>query len=190
MIDELKPFLKWVGGKRQLLGELVPLIKSMCPNSATYVEPFLGGGAVLFALQPSKAIVNDLNSELINVYEVVRDEPDGLIELLTEHERLHCEEYFYRVRALDRAENFSELSNVERAARMIYLNRTCFNGLYRVNSAGYFNVPFGRYKNPAIVNEQTLRAASEYLKSNDVTICNEDYRTLLERQYVRSEEHT
>ena len=175
------PVLKWVGGKRQLLHEILPLIEELMPRGATYVEPFLGGGAVLFALQPAKAIVCDLNSELINVYIVVRDEPDELLERLEEHARLHCEEYFYRVRAMDRAANFSLLPNVERAARLIYLNRTCYNGLYRVNAAGYFNVPFGRYKLPMIVNEETLRAASAYLRNNDVTIGNEDYLDVLGR---------
>ncbi len=177
----LKPILKWVGGKRQLLSEIVPLIERMIPRGATYVEPFAGGGAVLFSLRPTKAIINDLNSELINVYRTVRDDPDGLIERLIEHRQNHCEEYFYRIRALDRSEEYSSMSAVERAARTIYLNRTCYNGLYRVNAAGQFNAPFGRYKNPSIVDEPRLRAVGEYLRSSDVVICNEDYRALIDR---------
>ena len=177
----LKPILKWVGGKRQLLSEIVPLIERLIPRGATYVEPFVGGGAVLFSLRPSRALINDLNGELINVYRTVRDDPDGLIERLIEHQRHHCEEYFYRIRALDRSEEYSSMPAVERAARTIYLNKTCYNGLYRVNAAGQFNAPFGRYEHPSIVDEQSIRAVGEYFRSNDVTICNEDYRALIER---------
>ncbi len=177
----LKPILKWAGGKRQLLDEIIPLIERLMPRDATYVEPFVGGGAVLFALQPSKAIINDLNGELINVYKTVRDEPDALIDRLIEHESRHSEEYFYEIRSWDRSENFLERSTVERAARTIYLNKTCYNGLHRVNAAGYFNVPFGRYNNPSIVNEPSIRAMSEYLRQNDVTILNGDYRALFAR---------
>lgn len=177
----LKPILKWLGGKRQLLSEIIPLIGRLKPRGATYVEPFVGGGAVLFSLRPSRAIINDLNGELINVYRTVRDDPDGLIERLIEHQREHSEEYFYRIRALDRSEKYLSMTAVERAARTIYLNRTCYNGLYRVNASGQFNAPFGRYKNPSIVDEPRLRAVGEYLRENDVTICNEDYRALLER---------
>lgn len=177
----LKPVVKWVGGKRQLLHEIIPLIKMIRPRFTTYVEPFLGGGAVLFALRPSKAIVNDLNDELINVYRTVRDDPDRLIELLSEHQREHSEEYFFRIRELDRSEEYSSMTAVERAARTIYLNRTCFNGLYRVNAAGYFNVSFGRYKHPNIVNASAIRTMAEYLQHNGITFCNEDYLAVLDR---------
>jgi DNA adenine methylase len=170
----LRPILKWVGGKRQLLDEILPLI----PNCSTYVEPFVGGGAVLLAKQPRKAIINDSNSELINVYECVRDDPDVLLELLQKHANLNDADYFYRIRALDRDPGFKDRSKVERAARVIYLNKTCFNGLYRVNSAGQFNSPYGRYENPAIVNEPVVRALHDYLTNNIKILCG-DYQNAL-----------
>ena len=155
----ISPILKWVGGKRQLLSEIMPLINKNC---STYVEPFVGGGAVFFELQPKKAIINDFNSELINVYQVVRDNVEELILALERHNELNSEEYFYEVRGLDRTEQFQYITEVEKAARIIYLNKTCFNGLYRVNAAGHFNSPYGKYKNPNIVNATTLRAMSKY----------------------------
>lgn len=177
----LKPIVKWLGGKRQLLNELIPLMEELRPRGSIYVEPFLGGGAVFFDRQPSKAIVNDLNVELINVYRIVRDQPDELIAALKRHALNHCKDYFYEVRNWDRSAQYGNMNAVERAARLIYLNRTCYNGLYRVNKAGQFNVPLGRYKNPRIVDEDKLRAVGEYLRNNDVTILNEDYASMLAR---------
>ncbi len=166
----MKPLLKWVGGKRQLL----PAIHSVLPESFdTYVEPFLGGGAVLFSLAPERARVNDLNTELITVYEVVRDDVDELIALLKGYP--NDSDFFYEMRARDREPGFAHLSPVERAARTIYLNKTCYNGLYRVNNAGQFNAPFGRYANPKICDEPNLRAVSEYLSTHNVTFYNGDY---------------
>lgn len=176
-MNNLKPLMKWVGGKRQLL----PAIRSALPAAGfqRYFEPFLGGGAVLLALAPGKATVNDLNTELINVYRVARDHVDELIGLLAGYP--NTPEFFYELRALDRdPEVFAALSAVERAARTVYLNRTCYNGLYRVNSAGQFNAPFGRYKNPTICDEPTLRAVGAYLRDNDVELLNGDYAVLLE----------
>lgn len=138
----LKPMLKWVGGKRQLLSDIVPMIDKTC---SMYVEPFVGGGAVLFDIQPRKAIINDYNEELINVYKTVRDNLDEVLNKLRVHEEKNSKDY-YEIRSLDRSIEFVNLSNVDRVARMLYLNRTCYNGLYRVNSTGYFNVPFGKYK--------------------------------------------
>lgn len=172
----ISPILKWVGGKRQLLTEIIPMINKKC---STYIEPFVGGGAVFFELQPKKAIINDYNAELINVYEVVRDFPEELINLLEDHNRENSEEYFYKLRALDRSAEYSEMSNVQRAARIIYLNKTCYNGLYRVNSAGQFNSPYGKYKNPNIVNAATIRAMSRYLRNPNITIKQGDYRGAL-----------
>ena len=172
----LSPILKWVGGKRQLLSEIIPLIDESCDN---YVEPFIGGGAVLFRLQPKKAIINDYNTELINVYRTVRDDPDGLVALLKEHEKYNSSDYYYEVRALDRTPDFDKMSNLEKAARIIYLNKTCYNGLYRVNSLGQFNSPYGRYKNPNIVNEVVLRAISKYLNRNEISIRSGDYKDVL-----------
>lgn len=171
------PVVKWVGGKRQLLGEILPLLPQ---HFTTYCEPFLGGGAVLFALQPSKAIVNDLNGDLMAVYETIRDDVDPLILDLKKHENASA--YFYTIRDLDRnKEAYQALSKVERASRLIYLNKTCFNGLFRVNSSGEFNSPFGHYKNPNIVNEPVLRAVNKYFASSNITFCNEDFAVTLDR---------
>jgi DNA adenine methylase len=166
-ITRPKPFVKWAGGKRQIVRELIRNIPS---NFNTYIEPFVGGGALLFELMPDKAIINDINTELINTYRVIRDYPQKLIESLKKHK--NEEKYYYQIRAL----NPKELSEVERASRFIYLNKTCFNGLYRENSKGQFNVPFGKYKNPKIVDEDNIFAVSEYLKEADITILNKDYK--------------
>lgn len=175
--SRISPVLKWVGGKRQLLPSLLPLV----PNTyTTYCEPFVGGGALLFSIQPKHAIINDVNKELINVYETVRDDVEGVISALKECK--NTPEFFYEIRSFDRnIEKYASLSNVERATRIIYLNKTCFNGLYRVNRKGAFNVPFGAYKNPQIVDEDTLRAASEYFQENEIIFCNKDYRDVLEQ---------
>lgn len=171
------PFLKWVGGKRQL----IPEIRKLLPEGvegAPYYEPFIGGGALFFELQPQCATINDYNEELINVYTVIRDYPNELIEDLKRHQ--NTAEYFYSIRAIDRQPLFNKLSKIERASRIIYLNKTCYNGLYRVNSAGEFNSPFGRYKNPNIVNEQVIRAVSKYLNTSGITISNGDYESVLQ----------
>lgn len=170
------PFLKWVGGKRQLMSAIFAHLPKNI-KSYKYVEPFIGGGAVLFNLQPQNAIINDYNEELINVYQVIKDNLDELIIDLRKHK--NEEEYFYAVRSLDRMEEFSNLTNVERASRLIFLNKTCYNGLYRVNNAGEFNSPFGRYKHPNIVNEPTLKAVSKFLNSNRIEIRSGDYRQVL-----------
>ncbi|WP_455586796.1 DNA adenine methylase [Bacteroides sp.] len=173
----ISPFLKWVGGKRQI----IPVMKDYFPrniSNLTYCEPFVGGGALLFYLQPKKAIINDYNAELINVYRIIRDCVDELIESLKQHK--NEAEYFYQIRSVDREPLFHDLTDIEKASRIIYLNKTCFNGLYRVNNAGEFNAPFGRYKNPNIVNEPTLRAVSRYLNSANVDILNGDYSNVFE----------
>lgn len=171
------PVVKWVGGKRQLLDELTPLF----PNKfGTYCEPFVGGGAVLFNIQPSTAYINDANGELINVYEVIRDNVEELISSLQQHK--NESEYFYKIRDLDRDhEAFEKLSNIERASRMLFLNKTCFNGLFRVNNAGEFNSPFGNYKNPNIVNAPTLLAVNRYFNEANIHISNVDYSEVLQK---------
>lgn len=173
---KLTPILKWVGGKKQLLSEITPLIPK---KITTYVEPFIGGGAVLFNLQPKKAIINDLNKELINTYKVVKKSPRELLELLKIHDKNNCEDYFYEIRALDRTNNFKNMNNIEKAARVIYLNKTCFNGLYRVNKTGKFNSPYGKYKNPNIINESALLAMSDYFNNNNIKIIQGDYKNAL-----------
>ena len=171
----LKPIVKWAGGKRQLLDDIAPLVPN---NPSLYVEPFVGGAAVLLHKQPKHARINDFNEELVNVYCVVRDNPDTLLGLLREHERNDASDYFYEVRGIDRTDDFANLTNVQRAARIIYLNKTCFNGLFRVNSAGQLNAPYGRYKHPNIVNEPGIRALSKYLQG-DIDICCGDYADCL-----------
>ena len=172
----VSPILKWVGGKRQLLDSIEPLI----PKCSTFYEPFIGGGAVLFSRQPDKAVINDLNPELINVYLTIKNEPKALIEKLKEHRDNSSEEYFYSIRALDRdKEVFENMMNVERAARIIYLNKTCYHGLFRVNSSGEFNSPWGRYKNPNITNETTINALHTYFNKANITIKCGDYREAL-----------
>lgn len=177
------PVVKWVGGKRQIMTAITGLMPKNIKNY-TYVEPFIGGGAVLFDLQPKSAIINDYNAELINVYEVVKNNLDELLEDLKMHN--NNSEYFYHIRQIDRSNDFDKLSKIERASRLIYLNKTCFNGLYRVNNAGEFNSPFGRYKNPNIVNEPTLKAVSNYLNSNDIKIYNKDYDEILKDVCINS----
>lgn len=173
----LKPVLKWVGGKRQLL----PDIRRHIPKEFTlYVEPFLGGGAVLLDRRPKCARVSDYNAELINVYEVVRDHPRELLERLRAHEEKNSSEHYYEIRSLDRAADFVSTDAIDRAARIIYLNKTCYNGLYRVNSAGQLNVPYGRYKHPNIVNQPGIMALSRYLNNNEISIACCDFAETLE----------
>ena len=156
----------------------MPAILEHLPKKyGNYYEPFVGGGAVLFNLQPQQAVINDSNAELINVYQVIKNNLEELLEDLRTHK--NEEDYFYKLRSLDRNNDFQQISDVKRASRIIYLNKTCFNGLYRVNSAGEFNSPFGRYTNPNIVNEITLRAVNKYLNSNEITIFSGDYSEVL-----------
>lgn len=171
MIDKTdilpKPFVKWAGGKRKLIG----IITQYLPKHwNTYIEPFVGGGALLFHLQPKTAIISDTNSELINAYRVIKENPYKLIELLEHMKSHHSKEYYYYIR-----DKFLPKDNIEKAARFIYLNRTCFNGLWRVNKQGKFNVPMGRYKNPKIVDRDNILAVHNYLSNNDITILNEDF---------------
>lgn len=163
-----RPLLKWAGGKTQLLSEIVPKIPH---KYGRYIEPFFGGGALFFEVRPENGIIADSNPELVNLYRCIATDVDGVIEQLRRFG--NTEEEFYAARSLDVA----KLSNTEAAARTIFLNKTCFNGLYRVNKSGQFNVPFGRYKNPKIVDEVSLRAASALLR--DTTIICGDYKAVL-----------
>ncbi|MFN3491349.1 MAG: DNA adenine methylase, partial [Anaerolineales bacterium] len=167
-----KPFLKWAGGKTQLLDQLTDLFPK---NFSRYSEPFAGSAAVywhIFSLREKEKIkfvsarIADSNAELINTYQVVRDNVEALIQLLLEHRKNHNKEYFYKTRALITR----NLSDVERAARFIYLNKTCFNGLYRVNRSGQFNVPMGSYKDPTIFDADEMMIASEALQGVDLDI--------------------
>ncbi|MEH2425685.1 MAG: DNA adenine methylase [Nostoc sp.] len=154
-----RPFLKWAGGKSRLIQQYIPYFPKSYKN---YYEPFLGGGAVFFYLQPSAAILTDINDELINTYCCVRDNVEELISILKEHKNRHDKDYYYSVR------NNSGGTDIEKAARIIYLNKTCFNGLYRVNSQGKFNVPLGRYENPNICHENLLQVASMALSHAEI----------------------
>jgi DNA adenine methylase len=174
--NNVAPFLKWVGGKRQI----IDTIKLYLPQKfTTYYEPFIGGGALLFHLQPNKAFINDFNEELINVYQTIKTHPNELIKDLKKH--INTPEYFYKIRSADRSTSFSKLSAIQKASRIIYLNKTCFNGLYRVNSLGYFNTPYGKYKNPNIVNEATIQAVSRYFNNNKIEITCGDYEVMLKK---------
>jgi DNA adenine methylase len=154
-------FLKWAGGKLQLLKQFEKLFPAKLCN---YYEPFVGSGAVFFyvksKLKPNKVILSDANEELINCFAVVRDKPSELVETLFNYRKKHSREQYYKVRSLEP----DGLDAVNRAARLVYLNKTCFNGLYRVNSKGQFNVPFGDYENPSIFNANTLFQASQLLQ--------------------------
>ena len=169
------PVLKWVGGKRQLIETFLPLLPQ---RITSYCEPFVGGGALLFHLQPKMAYINDINTDLICVYRVIRDSVSELIEELKKYK--NEADFFYSVRDWDRdMKKYSSLSEVEKAARILYLNKTCYNGLYRVNNAGEFNSPFGNYRNPNIVNEPVLRAVSSYFNSATVYFSSMDYAEVL-----------
>ena len=159
-----RPFLKWAGGKSKLISQYIPYFPA---KFATYYEPFLGGGAIFFYLVNNSpafsAILSDINFELINAYCCVKDRVEELICLLEEHQKRHNKDYYYHVR-------LSKGTFVENAARLIYLNKTCFNGLYRENSKGEFNVPIGKYKNPPICNPEGLRSVSVALQTTLIKV--------------------
>jgi DNA adenine methylase len=157
----LRPFLKWAGGKRQLLGAIVPRLPA---NYRTYYEPFLGAGALLLHLQPARAIVNDINPELINCYQVIQSQPQELIAELDKLKQQNNPEFYYQIRSWDRQIAYQGLTAPRRAARLIFLNRTCYNGLYRVNSKGEFNVPFGNYKQLHLPDPELINALHGYLR--------------------------
>ena len=165
---QAKPIMKWAGGKTQMLGNIMPKIPQ---KYGKYIEPFIGGGALFFALSPDKAIIADSNPELINMYRQVADNVETVISYLKKYK--NTKEDFYEVRSLD----WLKLKKEEAAARTIYLNKTCFNGLYRVNKKGQFNVPFGKYKAPNFCDEEALYAASDVLKKATIT-CG-DYLSVL-----------
>lgn len=174
----MKPILKWAGGKRQLLGVISKYLSLDTLGEGTYYEPFLGGGSVLFYLCPKKAVVNDYNQEIINVYKAVKNNPNKLVSLLKAHKLNDSKEYFYKIRSVDRENDFGnkrKYSNIFKAARTIYLNKTCFNGLYRVNSKGQFNVPYASYVNPPICDENNIKEINNYFSNQDITILSCDF---------------
>jgi DNA adenine methylase len=169
----VRPFVKWAGGKGQLLPELSRRLPS---SFRRYHEPFLGGAALFFHLHNTDrlhhgAVLSDYNSELVLCYQVVRDDVEALLDALKQHERYRLDRaYFMEVRSWDRQPDFAQRSPVQRAARTIFLNRTCYNGLYRLNNKGQFNAPFGYYKNPLICDPENMRAASAALQSVDLCV--------------------
>lgn len=186
-----KPFLKWAGGK----GQLLPQLDSLLPNGLeerefTYIEPFVGGGAMLFHMLQkfpniSKAVINDINPYLVTAYRTIKDNPNELIERLStlEHQYNSLKnEELKKAFFLNSRDIFNEetLDDIDRTKYMIFLNRTCFNGLYRVNAKGKFNVPFGRYLHPTICNTETIKADSEALNRVDITILNGDFERTLD----------
>ncbi|MBF0777284.1 DNA adenine methylase [Streptococcus cuniculi] len=173
----LQPFTKWTGGKRQLLPAIKPLIPD---NYNSYFEPFIGGGALFFELSPEKAVINDFNHELINCYQQIKESPKKLIELLIRHKENNSKEYYLELRSVDRDGRIDTMTKVERAARIMYMLRVDFNGLYRVNSKNQFNVPYGRYKNPKIVDSDLILSISQYLNSNNIKILTGDFEKSVE----------
>ncbi len=154
--EKAKPFVKWVGGKRQLLKQFKDLDlyppDGFDPLTNTYFEPFVGGGAVFLDLLPINAVLSDMNFELVTTYNVVKNNLEKLIKKLEIHKKNNTKEYFLKIRA----QNPKKLKDVSVAARFIYLNKTCFNGMYRVNKKGGFNVPYGKYNNPNIVDKENF----------------------------------
>ncbi|MZQ75323.1 MAG: Dam family site-specific DNA-(adenine-N6)-methyltransferase [Peptoclostridium sp.] len=170
----VSPFIKWAKDEKHLLNE----IEKYIPGKFTsYREPFLGGGALLFHIQPQNAVLNAVNNELVNLYTVIRDKVELLIDDLKKH--VNEKEYFYNIRSFDRNGKIDELSDVERASRIIYLNKTCFNGFFKTNECGQFDAPFGSYKNPKIVNKIILRSVSEYFNKNNITFTNTSFEDAL-----------
>ncbi|AFI03543.1 DNA adenine methylase [Helicobacter cetorum] len=175
-----QPFIKWAGGKRNLLSQILPLLPKEFEN---YFEPFLGGGALFFELfslgrlKNKKAYLFDINVELINTYEMVKNNPNALIVELQKFKKEHSKEFYYEVREWDRESGFKEINALLRATRFIYLNKTCFNGLYRVNKEGFFNVPMGAYKDPKICDVEVISNSSYALQN--ATIKHTSYEEVL-----------
>lgn len=179
LVSNIKPFVKWAGGKNGLINSLISFIPK---NFNSYFEPFVGGGALFFYLKnlnilnSKKIYLNDKNTELINAYKQIKINPNKLLEELEILKNNHSKEYFYKIRNLDRDFDFYSLSEVFRAARFIYLNKTCFNGLCRYNAKGNFNTPIGSYKNPKIYDKDLIFSVHKVLKN--VSITNKDFEVV------------
>lgn len=162
-LEKAKPFLRWAGGKRQILKRLLSFLPPDVKDR-TYREPFLGAGSLFFAVQPSKAVISDANKHLIMVYECIRDRPDLVSRYLREHARNNCKKYYYKIRNTYN----KKIDSVAQAARFIYLNKSCFNGIFRVNQKGLFNVPYGKQKSPYIPSAEHLRNVAATLRGTDI----------------------
>lgn len=178
---KIRPFVKWVGGKRTLVEEIQTLTANIWDNIECYHEPFVGGGAVFLGLQPKRAVINDLNENLIMTYRAIKEDPEKLFELVCAKE--NTKEFFLKERMKDRKPSFATLNKFERAARLLYLNKTCFNGLWRENSKGYYNVPFANngMEPERFLNLDNAKNVSQYLNSNDIQIVNESYTDALSK---------
>lgn len=174
---KLRPFTKWIGGKRQLLDVLK---ENLPTNYNKYYEPFIGGGALFFEVMPPNAIINDLNQDLMFSYKAIKDDLEKLISYLQIHEKNDSKEYYLSQRNLDRDKNFKEYDYIKKAARIIYLLRVNFNGIYRVNSKNQFNVPYGDGKNKKILDAELLSNISLYLNQNNIKILNTDFENIFE----------
>lgn len=171
-MNKAKPFVKWAGGKRSIVGHLLKKVPKEFNN---YYEPFVGGGALFFALNHKKSFISDTNSRLINTYNVIKINPEDLISFLKAHAGNDCSDYYYEIRECSKFENnfnypvsFASIFAFF-ASIFIYLNKTCFNGLYRVNKKNEFNVPYGRYKNPNIVDEENIKLCHQVLQNVNIT---------------------
>lgn len=170
-----KPFVKWAGGKRQIIDKLLKLVPV---EYNTYYEPFVGGGALLFELSPKCAVINDSNKELMNVYKTISTDEgyEETLKILNNYEKKHDEAFYYKIRNIDKDKvKFSKLNDYERAARTIYLNKACFNGLYRVNSKGEFNVPFNKKLKINTYDGQNMTLAYVYFQTNKITMLSTDF---------------
>ena len=176
---KVKPIVKWAGGKRQLMENI---IKLMPENYNKYYEPFIGGGALLFELMPEEATINDINTELMSIYHCLSNEKyfNLMINSLKKHEENHSEAYYLQVREKDKMDQFENLNIWEKAARTIYLNKTCFNGLYRVNKSGYFNVPSGKKVKAKTYDKDNIKLLHEYFLNKHITILNTDFEIALQ----------
>ena len=184
----LKPFVKWAGGKRQIRDIILEKISDSTKydnkESYRFIEPFVGGGVIFLSLKNDKTIINDLNSELIKAYRVIRDDPEALMNRLDEYYNEFQREgadFYYEMRRMDRDENFNNLPDLDIAARMIFSNKTCYNGLYRVNSSGYFNTPIGRNNIKAFYERKNILAISQYLNQPNIEIMNGSYENAINR---------
>ena len=173
----MEPVLKWAGGKRQLLTKLLPYINNnrLNPVVGIYYEPFFGGGSLCFNLEFPRAVINDFNPEIANVYRQIKEHPLELIELLSKYDTKRNKEEYYQTREWDRLESYANRSLIEKASRIIYLNRTCFNGLYRVNQRGEFNTPIGSVGFPFELIKARILEISRYFNENDIRILNGDF---------------
>ena len=174
-MSKIRPFVKWAGGKRQIIDKL---IKYAPKKFNKYYEPFVGGGAFLFELEPKYAVINDYNIELINVYNCIKDKNKykKVLKILDDYEIKNSKEFYYEIRNMDRDKSlYNKLSDIEKCARTIYLNKACFNGLYRVNSKNEFNVPFNQKEKVNTYDKDNVELISLYLRNNDITILNGDF---------------